>query len=128
MLSRRDVMTKILNFTISCHRYLSIPPEIIRKPLVFWCFQGVWKQTSVMKLVNDVRRTASRIGLNILVDININALEYLIAFKKRETLARNGLTHFMPLVSFYTPWEHQKASGFWMFSGVTERDRRHKIG
>ena len=32
----------------------------------------------------------------------------------------NGLfqSHFMPLVSFYTPWKHQKASVFWCFQGV----------
>ena len=27
------------------------------------------------------------------------------------------LTHFMPLISFDTPWKHQKNSGFLMFSG-----------
>ena len=26
--------------------------------------------------------------------------------------------HFMPLVSFYTPWKHEKVFGFLMFSGV----------
>ena len=28
------------------------PPENIRKPLVFWCFQGVQKETSGLKWVN----------------------------------------------------------------------------
>ena len=32
------------------------------------------------------------------------------------------VTHFMPLISFYTPWKHQKTSGFLMFSGDIERD------
>ena len=27
------------------------------------------------------------------------------------------LNHFMPLVSFYTAWTHQKTRGFLMFSG-----------
>ena len=31
------------------------------------------------------------------------------------------LTHFMPLISFYIPWKHQKISGFLMFSGDIER-------
>ena len=32
---------------------------------------------------------------------------------------RCTLTHFMPLVSFYTPWKHQKTSGFFMlFRGI----------
>ena len=30
---------------------LLIPPENIRKPLVFWCFQGVSKEISGMKWV-----------------------------------------------------------------------------
>ena len=35
---------------------------------------------------------------------------------------RFSLTHFMPRVSFYTPWKQQKTSGFLMFSGGIERD------
>ena len=34
----------------------------------------------------------------------------------------------MPLVSFYTPWKHQKTRGFLMFLGSTGRDQRHGIG
>ena len=30
--------------------------------------------------------------------------------------------HFIPLVSFYTLWKHQKTSGFLMFSGGIGRD------
>ena len=37
---------------ISCHWSLSIPPENIEKPEVFWCFQGVSKETSGMMWVN----------------------------------------------------------------------------
>ena len=37
------------------------------------------------------------------------------------------LIHFMPLVSFDTPWKHQKTSGFLMFSGV-KRDKWHGMG
>ena len=40
----------------------------------------------------------------------------------------NALTHFMPLVSFYTAWKHQKTSGFLMFSGGIERDQWHEMG
>ena len=36
---------------ISCHWSLSIPPENIRKSLVFWCLQEVEKQTSGMNCV-----------------------------------------------------------------------------
>ena len=34
-------------------RSLSIPLENIRKPWVFWCFQGVQKTTNNMKWVKD---------------------------------------------------------------------------
>ena len=33
----------------------------------------------------------------------------------------------MPLVSFYTPWKHHKASGFMIFSESAERDTRHEM-
>ena len=36
------------------------------------------------------------------------------------------LTHFMSLVSFYTPWKGL-TKGFLMFSGGIERDQRHEI-
>ena len=36
------------------------------------------------------------------------------------------LTHSMPLISFYTPWKHQKTRCFLMFSGGIERDSSMK--
>ena len=38
------------------------------------------------------------------------------------------LTHFMQLVSFYTPWKHEETSGFLIFSGGIERDQWHEMG
>ena len=32
------------------------------------------------------------------------------------------LTQFVLLITFYTPYKHEKATGFLMFSGVIERD------
>ena len=37
------------------------------------------------------------------------------------------LTHFMPLVSFDTPWKHQKTFGFLMFSEAIEKDHWHEM-
>ena len=45
-----NIVTKKL--TDLCNWSLCIPPENIRKPLVFWCFQVVWKESSGMKWVN----------------------------------------------------------------------------
>ena len=37
------------------------------------------------------------------------------------------LTHFMPLVSFYSPWKRQKTSSFLIFLGGIERDQWHEM-
>ena len=37
-------------------------------------------------------------------------------------------THFLPPVSFFTPWKHQKTKGFLMFSECIERDQWHVKG
>ena len=44
----------------------------------------------------------------------------IIIIYRRSSLLHFFLTHFMPLVSFDTPWKHQKTSGFPMFSGGIE--------
>ena len=38
------------------------------------------------------------------------------------------LTHFMSLVSFNTPWKHQKTSSFLMFSGGIQKDQWREMG
>ena len=43
-------------------------------------------------------------------------------------LASYCLTHFIPLVSFYTLWTHQKARGFLIISRGIERDQWHEMG
>ena len=40
----------------------------------------------------------------------------------------NALTHFMPLISFDTPWKHQKTSGLQTFSGGIKTDQWHEMG
>ena len=68
----------------------------------------------------------------------------LSGFCMRETLVVNWLkllfsvwlvyilrllsTHFMPLISFYTPWKHQKTSDLLMFLGGIERCQWHEMG
>ena len=55
----------------------------------------------------------------------------IVVFRKKKTstlmlILMNQLTwqltHFMSMISFDTPWKHQKTSGFLMFSGGTEKD------
>ena len=38
------------------------------------------------------------------------------------------LIHFMQLVSFYTPWKHQKTFGFLIFLGSIVGDQWHEMG
>ena len=40
------------------------PPESVRKRKVFWCFQGVWKDTSEKKWVNNDRIIKIRCYIN----------------------------------------------------------------
>ena len=39
-----------------------------------------------------------------------------------------SLTHFMPLISFDTPWKRPKTSGFLIFLGGIKRDQWHETG
>ena len=50
-------------------------------------------------------------------------------YKSSDAYAKETkLTHFMPLVSFYTPSKHQKTFGFLMFLGGIERGQWHEMG
>ena len=85
----------------------SIPPEIIRKPEVFWCSKGVKKwnisQMWVQKLVNNCEC------------IQLCKKYYWAAVIQYVVITVFLLTHFTPLISFYTSWKDQKTSGFPMF-------------
>ena len=56
-----------------------------------------------------------------------NRLKHLLRKKTLYKRPKQMLTHFMPLVSFYTPWKYQKAIGFLMFSGCIERDQWNEM-
>ena len=51
----------------------------------------------------------------------------VLSFTNKNTVPSVAkLSHFMTLVSFYTPWKHQKTFGFLMFSEGIERDHGMK--
>ena len=56
------------------------------------------------------------------MSINIGVMALLLA-----SSSVSLLTHFMPLVSLYTPWKHQKTSGFLIFLGGIEREHWQHI-
>ena len=51
---------------ISCHWTLSIPPGNKKNLKVFWCFQGVSKETSGMRWVNYFRKHFHQISDRVL--------------------------------------------------------------
>ena len=53
---------------------------------------------------------------------------YIEVFKSTVLRPRVLLAHFMLLISFDTPWKHQKTSGFLMFLGVIKIDQWHEMG
>ena len=65
----------------------------------------------------------------------VNSFQPLTIFARRSLLdvwvgsghLRPLLTHFVPLVSFDTPWKHQKAKCFLMFSGGIEIDQCYEM-
>ena len=68
--------------------------------------------------------------VNTIKHLNFNLVSLLFTFNLFNlfNLTFSTLTHFNPLISFYTPWKHQKTRGFLIFSGGIKRDRQHKNG
>ena len=58
--------------------------------------------------------------------IEISVVSLLLTLNRFDTLF-SALVQFMPLLSLYTPWQHQKTSGFLMLPGSIERDQWHEI-
>ena len=61
-----------------------------------------------------------------------SVLPIFIHYMKKEVLYMTDrwrwLTCFMSRIPFYTPWKHQKTSGFLMFSRGIERDQHYEMG
>ena len=72
--------------------------------------------------------TELRIDIIWILDFDLigacTCLKFLLT--SRLIMCSGQLTHFMPLVSFYTPWKH-KNRGFLMISGGIERDKWHEM-
>ena len=53
----------------------------------------------------------------------------MLQFSKNKTTSKVwDLTHFMPVLSFYTLWKYLKIRGFVMFSGGMEGIPCHEMG
>ena len=99
---------------ISCHWSLSVPPENITKP--FYVFSGYRKWLVAWnEFINFWGRVSTMIVIN---QQSIRSFE--------ESVIKLNL--FMPIVSFNTPWKHQKTRDFLIFSGDIEKHHWHEKG
>ena len=74
---------------------------------IFYTTVMLWRTSHILKITRFWNKKGNFVNFRATVTQSPNAL----------------LTHVMPLVSFQTPWKHQKISGFPMFSEGLERDQ-----
>ena len=74
----RHIFTGINEF--SYHWSLLIPPENIRKPLAFWCFQGVSNESSDVNWVNEFSKNDFHISGKRFLEMSI--LKRRLVYKK----------------------------------------------
>ena len=85
--------------------------------------QGTCELLQSNAFVNKSLLSDERIGWTH-ISFDVSDIELL----RNRILIFMQLTHFMPLVSFYTFWKHQKTKGFLVFSGGIEREQWHEMG
>ena len=136
-----------------CHNffiiyYFSSVLHFIKKPFLYETQH--WAETSIPKIIfSDVFNKFAVLWLTFVTHCNFLTLTRKVIFPditikkmilntwkniknlKPLTHAKSHasyLTYFTPLVSFFTPWKHQKISGFLMFSGgITWWDQWHNL-
>ena len=88
----------------------------------FWVIKG--KPTGMGWEGSNFKPTQVRVNVFIVDLTLIRCLPNWLSFTRSRV---NGLTNFMPLVSFYASWRYHKSSGF-PFSGGKERAQLHEMG
>ena len=68
---------------------------------VFWCFQGILKETCNMNYVNPQTQTVHQLQRKQVPVI------FLSAYNASKTIM-TALNHVMPLTCYYISWQHQK--------------------
>ena len=90
------------------------------------CIQSECRKMEIRK--NSVfGHFSRRVSLKIKLETKTISL-FRVAIQTLKYGQKVLLTHFMPLVSFDTPWKHQQARGFLMFSGGIERHQMYEMG
>ena len=115
---------------LSCHWSLLIPPENIRKPPVFWFFQGVSKEISDMKWVsNDWSSSLSHQPIMIASYCENFILVASIRFS--DTFSEiYYILHFCFVIAFYfeLPLKFSRRAVRVMFLRKEKQSRLHKKG
>ena len=89
------------------------------------CIQSECRKMEIRK--NSVfGHFSRRVSLKIKLETKTISL-FRVAIQTLKYGQKVLLTHFMPLVSFDTPWKHQQARGFPMFSGGIERHQLYEM-
>ena len=83
------------------------PLENIRKPLVFWCFQGYQR---------------GAFGRNGLILLDLLETSHKCTGKEFDLV----FNPFRPEALLWSPWKHQETFGFQMFSGGSKGSLRRK--
>ena len=125
-------------FTADISYYIPRPYEfeIVSELTWFWsniselifCFYFAWKYKIKHQCRNLLFNKAARCRPAPLLKRHCNIFIFLWILKgivfhiKCSYSFSIFLTHFIPMVSFYTPWKHKKTYGLLMFPGYIERD------
>ena len=128
---KQTVQTQSRSLSHSIEKYTLKEPSWRLSNVTFWPKPNM-RNKVFLKLVCSI------FLLKILErDWNYNKIKVL-KFEKSwdKLLGKNSLyrqsgkrlTHFMPLISFDTPWKHQKTRGFRMFSGGIKSDQWNERG
>ena len=116
------------------------PFEKVRKPNDFSCFQGggVKRNIGKKRIIGDHNHKKVLGRQNGLVLLKTGAKLKIAAFQREQMFSllsyycwlnklQDSLTHFIPLVLFYTPWYQQKTRAF-LFSVGIEKDLLYEMG
>ena len=122
---RKNKWEKTFFYLKSHARIFIVIPLVREKPYI--TFTPEWVNTEISYLTKNSIKLKSAISGHLLqcscaihYEFNVLAVD--------SNMLKLLLTHFMPLVSFDTPWKHQRTKGFLMFSGGIEKDQWHEMG
>ena len=101
----------------------SISNSICKKPIILNF--SIWNTGFSIKTVGFfIWNTRFLLEILVISKVCDNRVPYIFefAFFRYDRKTRFSWTHFMPMFSLYTPWKHQKTSGFLIPLGGLKKD------